>query len=439
MRRLLVVAGWYPPCENWPTAARRISSLVRGLPAAGWAPTVLLPDLTGGMCGCDRCQAGDPPTPFDGVDVRRLPVRATLLRRLDSARRRGGVPSSQPVTDARTGTPPLLKSLAWALNETQSTWGKVVATDGLALARAGRFDALLTTSGPFDHITAARRIQRALGVPWVADLRDPATVDVTLEGTPVERLVRAGRRGACRALRHADRLVAATEQVVDRDRAALGQIDLLLPGFDAEEWSAARQQAIAPARFEIVFAGRLYTEYRRPDVFLRGLHALAATDHLGPEVIQLVYYGREGGELLEIARREGCAHLVRDAGFVRPTEMPSRLASASALLLLTNDAGASGVPGGKFYEYLAAHRPILAVPGADRFVVSTLQHTGAGVAADDPQDVAAVLRAWLHEWQQAGHLPFTGDAAAIERFSDAASVERLAHLLDACREGARSR
>jgi glycosyltransferase involved in cell wall biosynthesis len=314
----------------------------------------------------------------------------------------------------------------------------LVATEGLAIARAGGFDALLTTSGPFEHVAAARRIQEALGVAWIADLRDPATVDVTLEGTPVGRLVRVGRRRACRALRHADHLVAATEQVVDRDRGALGRIELLLPGFDAEEWSVAREQAVVPARFEIVFAGRLYAEYRRPDLFLRGLHALATADHLGPEAIQLVYYGRDGGDLLEIARREGCAHLVRDGGFVRPTEVPRRLASASALLLLTNDAGASGVPGGKFFEYLAAHRPILAVPGSDRFVVSTLQSTGAGVVANDPQEVAAVVRAWLHERQQGEHLPFTGDAAAIERFSDAASVERLAPLLDAGREGARS-
>ena len=75
-----------------------------------------------------------------------------------------------------------------------------------------------------------------------------------------------------------------------------------------------------------------------------------------------------------------------DRGFVAPDRMPELIASASGLLLLTNEVGASGVPGGKFYEYLAAHRPILAVPDVDSFVREVLSRTGAGEAASNAEE-----------------------------------------------------
>jgi len=83
-----------------------------------------------------------------------------------------------------------------------------------------------------------------------------------------------------------------------------------------------------------------------------------------------------------------------DRGFVDPPAVPAVSAGAGALLLLTNDAGDSGVPGGKFFEYLAAHRPILAVPGRDTYVASVLSRTGAGRLADDDGQVADALVGW---------------------------------------------
>ncbi len=164
---------------------------------------------------------------------------------------------------------------------------------------------------------------------------------------------------------------------------------------------------------------------------LRSIAGLAiAAAGLPDDVVRLVYYGRDGAELLDIAADEGCAHLVEDRGFVSPDAMARRLTSASALLLLTNEAGASGVPGTKLYEYLAAHRPILAVPDVDRFVQVVLERTGAGVAAGGADEVASVILQWVAEWRVSGQVAFCGDPHAIEEYSDAGTVQRLAQLLD---------
>ena len=179
-----------------------------------------------------------------------------------------------------------------------------------------------------------------------------------------------------------------------------------------------------------MFTGKLYETYRRPDAFLRGLRL--AADQLGPDRSRLrfVYYGRSGEFLRAQADRFGGADLVDDRGFVDPTAVPVLTAGATALLLLTNDAGDSGVPGGKFFEYLAAHRPILAVPGRDRYVASVFDRTGAGRLADDEQQVAGVLLEWFGKWRETGGLPFEGRAAAIDELSAGASARRLAEVLD---------
>jgi hypothetical protein len=231
----------------------------------------------------------------------------------------------------------------------------------------------------------------------------------------------------------ANAITAATGQVVLLDGPWLGREPVLvIPGFDDHEWASARASASSAAdRFEVVFTGRLYENYRRPDLFLRGLR-LAAEKLKGNDQdrLRFVYYGPSGQLLGRLARDLGCSHLVDDRGFVDPATVPHISAGASVLLLLTNEAGDSGVPGGKFFEYLAAHRPILAVPGGDQYVSSVLSRTGAGREASDEHQVAEALLGWFAPWRRDQSFSFTGDLAAVDQFSARTSTRRLAELLD---------
>jgi hypothetical protein len=300
----------------------------------------------------------------------------------------------------------------------------------------GGVDAIWTTSAPFAHIHIGHRLAQEYGLPWVADLRDPVSTDVTAPPGWLERAVRLRRAAYRRPLQAATAITAATGQVASVDGPWLGREPIILvPGYDESEWTAARAQAVVNQdRLEIVFTGKLYENYRRPDVFLRGLRL--AADRLGPDDrhrVRFVYYGRSGDFLRGLAERYGCAELVEDRGFVDPGAVPVITAGAGGLLLLTNDAGDSGVPGGKFFEYLAAHRPVLAVPGGDQYGASVLSRTGAGVVADGEQQVAGVLVDWFTTWRARGALPFAGDVSAIEEFSASRSAALLAELLAGAR------
>lgn len=433
-RTVLMLAQWYPPCQAWPTAATRARLLATQLPDHGWQAVVLAPDMTGGACRCGWC--ADPnrrePAPAPGTTVHRIPVRPSLLRAARAVLRRPAAATGATPAPAAGPTSTSLAEAVWLLGDAHSNWPQVAEDHARRLLERGGIDAIWTTSAPFAHVHIGHRLAQEYGLPWVADLRDPVSTDVTAPPGWLGRAVRARRAGYRRPLLAATAITAATGQVAEVDGPWLGREPIVLvPGFDDAEWAAARAVATpSPERFEVVFTGRLYENYRRPDTFLRGLRL--AADRLGPvdgARLRFVYYGRSGEFLRGLAQRYGCAELVDDRGFVDPTAVPAITAGAGALLLLTNEAGDSGVPGGKFFEYLAASRPVLAVPGGDHYVASVLSRTGAGRMADDEDAVAGVLVDWFTAWRAGGTLPFTGDAAAVDEFSAGRSAARLAELL----------
>lgn len=436
-RTVLMLAQWYPPCQAWPTAATRTRLLASQLPEHGWQTIVLVPDMTGGACGCGWCADPDreEPAPAPGITVHRIPVRRSAVRvaRAIVHRHESSTASSPaPAGDASKS----LAGAVWLLGDSHSTWPRVAAAHAGRLVERGGVDAIWTTSAPFAHVHIGHRLAVEHGLPWVADLRDPVSTDVTAPSGWLDRVVRMRRAAYRRPLQAATAITAATGQVAAIDGPWLGREPIVLvPGFDEREWAAARAHATPVRdRLEIVFTGKLYENYRRPDTFLRGLRL--AADRVGADEhrrLRFVYYGRSGEFLRGLAERYGCADLVEDRGFVDPASVPVITAGAGALLLLTNDAGDSGVPGGKFFEYLAAHRPVLAVPGGDQYVASVLSRTGAGVVADGEHQVADVLVDWFTTWSATGALPFAGDGSAIDEFSAATSARRLAELLDGAR------
>jgi len=241
---------------------------------------------------------------------------------------------------------------------------------------------------------------------------------------------------ARRILSRATAVVEVTPEHADRDAQWLGRsCKTITSGFDPNQWRHVTPTADRgeTSKLKVVCAGRLYPGYRTLDPVFAGLRWLRQQDPYAP--VRLVYYGRSENLVRRDAARYGLDDVVECRGFIPPDELRAHLASADVLLLPTNQAGHSGVPGGKFYEYLAARRPILAVPGDDRFVTGVLRETGAGLAATSPDEIAGVLRRWLEEWGGSGEVAYTGREDAVNRYSIRESARRLAALLDAAVDG----
>lgn len=434
MKTVLMLAHWFPPCSVYPTAAARSRGFAAWLNSFGWRPIVVAPE-PGSVCiahmgeprPCDGCQQADGEIEA-AYRVIRVPVRPkrpilTDPQLVDEGRAAAAIRTA--AIKAIT-LPRLILSTAGRLDE-HTNWPRAAEAVVEQLLRNEPVDALWASHAPASSLWAAARSAHRHGLPWVADLRD--SIALTWELAPNRRRLPLTR--VRRILRRANIVVDVTPQHSARDSAWLERhCETITSGFDPREWETLAPQQIAESRsqFEIVFAGEPVVPLRTLSAALAGLRLLRQGDK--PTPLRLVYYGRSPHILQKAASRCGVADLLDCRGFLSPQDIRARLITADVLLLPTNDLGYSGIPGGKLYEYLAARRPILAVPGRDRFVNEVLRQTGAGVTASEPEEVAGALRCWIDEWHRTGSVPPIEPNAAIDRYAVPTLTERLAELLD---------
>jgi glycosyltransferase involved in cell wall biosynthesis len=304
---------------------------------------------------------------------------------------------------------------------------------------------------PFESAGSAAELARALGRPWVADLRDPWALD--------EMMVyptRAHRRLELRRMRLA--LASADAIVMNTTEAAARLIDTFpefrrklvatIPnGFDPADFAEAPSPR-CDAAFRIVHAGYLHTEMAgRPGLARRMLGgAVPGVDVGTRSVVYLLEAvgrirrirpelgGRIEVHLAGVVSDEDKATLgdpsVRLHGYLSHPETVALMRSADLLFLPMQDlppgTRATIVPG-KTYEYLATERPLLAaVPDGD--VRDILAAAGNAVTCA-PRDVDAMVRAVM-ALLEGGTLP-PRDAEVAGRYERRRLTGALSEVLDA--------
>lgn len=311
-------------------------------------------------------------------------------------------------------------------------------------ARGHRVDAVVATGEPFVLFKYARMLSRQLGVPWLADCRDPWTGSLARAGNPLRRWWE--RRFERRYLASAAGVVTVSEFFRRKieGNAAGRPFHIIANGFDDAQ---ARRLATLPqgaGALTVAFAGTVYPYHPLRE-------ALAAFDRFAAANpgarLALEFHGCNAAADIE---RLVADHFPALAGRVatlpkRPNaELLERLSRCNALLLF-NDYYAIGT---KIYDYLALGRKILLCfddragdaalrsrryphrpePGCSaRLQAEALEATGAGVALADANQLEAELgRLWAE-------LAATGRVACpsrdIGRYSRSAGAQRLAEII----------
>lgn len=396
-RAVLMFPYYYPPCMCWPTASMRAEGLARGLTGLGWQ-AIIVTRANGCAClegaeGDGRLEVSEP----GEMEIRRIAVRPSFIWRVKGAAERL----------ARSRFPMFgvvlrkLADRARRLTERRNDWTKCALADGEVLMRTLHVSAIWTTSVPYRTIEIGRELQHRHGTTWVADLRDSIARDRSWGGR-IERM--AGlhmRRRWFDSLRVASAITAVSPQEAAIDARALGRQVICVPsGFDREAWETARGEGARGQHdrgFVILYTGAFFGNRLEPaDVFLSGLRVFR--DRTPDAAVSLMYLGHHGNRFLAYAIGHGCGDIAVDGGFVPPQDARIAMTRADLLLLLPPITPDGGMPGGKLYEYLAAGPPILAVPGADQFVMQVIAESDAGDGASTVDTVAEALARRYEDW-----------------------------------------
>ncbi len=419
-RRVLIVTYYFPPRPGM--ASQRLKGLAKYLPGFGWEPTVLTAALPG-------------PVPLEVPVVETFypgSVTARVKRALGIAH--DSSPSAGAATpgDSTNGTAGRSWIRRFGLEwlrypDTHRGWRPYAVKEGCRLLRRCPFDAMISSSGPVTAHIVASSLKKTVDVPWVADFRDLWTLNPYIEHGWLR--TRVERRLECRTLAPADALVTTSQPWAEdqQKRYPAKQVLAIPNGFDPDDRAAA---PLTP-KFTITHAGHLYGGRRDPRILFTAIRELIEEGTMNRSEVEVRFLGPQEAFVEQMIQEEGLGRVVRQCGFVPREDALLRQRESHVLLLLGwDDPRDAGTYTGKVFEYLAAHRPILAIGGPTGVVSGLLEETGSGVHVRSVADVKRVVSEWYADHQQHGFVPYRGQTEAVNRYSHIEMARQFAELLD---------
>jgi glycosyltransferase involved in cell wall biosynthesis len=411
-RRVLVVHYFFPPLGG--AGVPRVLKFVKYLPELGWDVTVITSGEQAHWYGVrDESLLADIPAGVRVVRAPEIPV-AQLRRRL-----------TNPL--ARLRAPMLAQYVGWP--DATAGWLPAATAAAARLARSWQPDVVFSSSFPYTSHLVALAASRAAGVPWVADFRDPWTLNPQPDPTP-RLLTRINSSAERRLVRRADRIIVVDDRLdlVGLDRADPRRVTIPNGIDDADIPSTSDSDAEPPDdRFRLTYVGSLYGDRDAAPV-LEAIATLASAGRVDPRRFEVSIVGN-----VWLNGRLGADSPVSVVltGYVDRDQALSEMRTASALLFYA--PASTWAPSSKIFEYLACGRPILAVARPDNLAYRLVEELQAGAVAD-PREPAAIERAVaeLYDRWLAGSLAVAPSVRerTLARFSRRRLTEALAQTLE---------
>ncbi len=375
-----------------------------------------------------------------GVDVTVLTLAGELIRDPDRTLPvPGEIHGVRPLPPSRIGRGGSLAELY------EKIWCRLCRVDqysgwvGPALRRASRLSArrtfthVIITAPPFSPFLAAGALKRRLGAKLVLDYRDPWTSH-PLQG-------RVGRLSGDRMrtleggiLAEADLIVTATDWI---GRGLLSSF----PSLDPERvrtvtnglhLSRVRRPSEPPPRNRrvMLFAGNLYGD-RRAEHAARQLRRLEHEGAIAPGSVCIRVMGACPSTHASAFEREGLTDLIEVTGVMDYESALGEMARADILYLPSGKDFDYALPY-KFFDYLTAGRPILAVGPESSALREAMRDLDCGLYC--PSDDGRCIREGIMSLLS-GRTRFSFEG--LERFDWGAKASGYLDLLESAVSGGR--
>ena len=407
VKRVLMIAYHFPPMRG-SSGIQRTLSFARHLPRAGWQPTVLTASRRA------YADPGDKTSEHTADDS--YPVHRTFA--LDASRHL-----------ALRGRYPMLL----AQPDRWISWWLSAVPAGLRLIRQQRPDIIWSSYPIATAHLIALTLHRLTGIPWVADQRDPL-LDT---GYPLHpRTRRIHRWLEMKAIQYGAAIVCTTPGAVRACRqrhpaANDARIHLIENGYDEDHFNAVRAATRTKrTQFRLLHSGLIYPSERDPRALFTALERLLRDGAIDATNFRLVLRASGHDDVLAPLIAQ---HRVGAIVELAPA-LPYRAALAEMLdadgLLLLQAANCNDQIPAKFYEYLRARRPVLALTDPAGDTAAALRRTGIDTIGTlaNAADIAATLTRFLRLCS-AAQAPLASDST-IARHSRTARTLDLAALFD---------
>lgn len=399
-KKVLIVSFMYPPMNN--IGALRISKFVKYLPQFGWTPYV----LTSGFENINPplfCET------YSNVTRARYFTPELLIRRKIDGQKNTELPGNN------IGNPALHKSAVKYLRNFRFIYTlpvvRIIISDpigwyypaveaGLDLIKKYHPDIIYSSFNPaMSHIVASN-LHKRTGIPWVAEFRDPWSMNQYLSKTQPFQLFDEILEK--RVLKGSSHLVTVSDQLAQKlEKFHSKRVTAIPNGFDHEDYLGDVSET---TKFTITHTGYLYPGRRDPTPYFIALKQLIEEKKISEENFEMRFYGENTSSLISLVERFGLNKIVKLYGLVSAQECVIKQKESNVLLLLTWDDPREWTYPGKIFEYFGAGKPILASAFKGGIVDTLLARSGCGVVANTPEEIKNILGKWIVEYKNGSNV-----------------------------------
>ena len=293
-------------------------------------------------------------------------------------------------------------------------------------------DAIISTGPPHSMHLIAMKLKEELGIPWIADFRDPWTEIDYYDDLHLTRWAdRKHHRLEREVLEKADKVVTVAPDGAKRlGRLGNRNVRTIYNGFDRDD--DAQTPVSISDTFTLTYLGVL-SKIQNPEQFWQVLGELVKEDEEFSKKLKIKLIGQIDNSVIRSIKEQGLSGYVALSPYV-PHDQVSEVHRSSTLLLLflmpDSEPRAKGLLTGKLFEYMASGRPILCIGPEDGDAAHILKETHAGqtVNFEDKKKMKEVIKDLYQKYLKNG-LP-SNESQEVEKYSRRALTGEYGKLLD---------
>ncbi|MDR0371316.1 MAG: glycosyl transferase family 1 [Prevotellaceae bacterium] len=291
-------------------------------------------------------------------------------------------------------------------------------------------NAIITTGPPHSmHLIGLKLKKQFPDIPWIADFRDPWTNIDFYQDLHLTRI--------SDYIHHKleKKIVESTDYLMTVSPGWKNDFPYLSPksvavvtnGYDEEDGRLSTVE-LDPF-FSIAHIGTL-NDARNPLVLWNVLRDLCAENMEFKTDLRIRLTGKTDYSVISALKENDLEKNLIKTDYLPHTDAVEQQKSSQILLLLINKSNnAKSILTGKFFEYLLANRPILAIGPTDGDVADILNKTNSGLIADfDDEDSMKKIILNYYDAYKKNRLSVKN--ADIKQFSRKSLTSELSQLLD---------
>jgi len=435
-KTVLIISYYWPPSGG--AGVQRWLKFVKYLRDFGWEPVVYTPSNPENP-GEDSSLLNDIP---EGVKV----LKTEIWEPYDLYRKFTGAKKSDKInpafhTDKKKASATQSFSV-WLrgnffIPDPRKFWIKPSVKFLTEYVAQNPVHAIVSSGPPHSMHMIARGVHRKTKLPWIADFRDPWTNIDFYDDLQLSSWADKKHRRLERSVLEEANLVLSVGKTMNEEflqmakgygsSVDLSKFHVIANGYD--ESDVFKGELTPDTKFSIAHIGTM-SNARNPEVLWKVLKKISEEDAGFKLALEVKLVGKVDDSVVASLKSYGLGNALNLVPYIPHHEVVKVQQQSRLLLLVLNNARtAKGILTGKFFEYMSAKRPVLAVGPVDGDAAEILRASNAGTIAgySDEELLYGQVKDAYSQFK-AGKLEV--NSSGIEKYTRKALTEQLVKLLN---------